>query len=368
TRLYEQFGHCFPPYEPYQSGAARGKVLLCPPHVVGSAMLRNLGRSRTAILTGWAVDPNCRYRYQCDAAFPLSDHADFPQLLELVKQVRPKKVYTLHGFAADFARTLRELGFDARALSENEQLALSLNGGQPFESAASRRVPPVTARREDRAASAPPANAAAEPSQTFHLFALTCSQICGTTRKTEKIRMLADYLRPLRGEPVAAAATWFTGRPFPANQNKVLQLGWAVLRDALCAVAEVPESALRHVYLQHSDLGETAFEILRDRDREPSLTLMAVDRLFQQLHAARGPLAKRPLLTAALAQCSALEAKYLVKIITGDLRIGLKEGLVEEAVAAAFGFSSLEVRQANLLLGDIGDTARAASEGQLSVA
>ena len=53
-------------------------------------MLRNLGRTRTAILTGWAVNPNCRYRYQCDAAFPLSDHADFPDLIELVKRVQPK--------------------------------------------------------------------------------------------------------------------------------------------------------------------------------------------------------------------------------------------------------------------------------------
>src|SRR5215831_253048 len=89
-------------------------------------MLRNLGKTRSAILTGWAVDPNCRYRYQCDAAFPLSDHADFPDLLEMVNQIQPKKVYTLHGFAADFAQTLRNLGYDAQALSEGEQLALAI--------------------------------------------------------------------------------------------------------------------------------------------------------------------------------------------------------------------------------------------------
>src|SRR5262245_59837684 len=126
TQIYEQFGQCFTKYERYDSGSGRGKVLLGPPHVINSAMLRNIGKTRTAILTGWAVDPNCRYRYQSDAAFPLSDHADYPDLIELVKRVQPKKVYTVHGFAADFAHTLRELGFDAQALSEDEQLALAI--------------------------------------------------------------------------------------------------------------------------------------------------------------------------------------------------------------------------------------------------
>jgi DNA ligase-1 len=91
-----------------------------------------------------------------------------------------------------------------------------------------------------------------------------------------------------------------------------------------------------------------------------------VDELFQKLHAARGPLAKTPLLIGALRKCTATEAKYLVKIITGDLRIGLKEGLVEEGIAAAFARAAEEVRQANLLLGDIGQTARLAMENRLN--
>src|SRR5207247_7727162 len=135
----EQFGQCFPKYVRYEAGAARGKVLLCPPNVINSAMLHNLGKTRSAILTGWAVDPNCRFRYQCDAAFPLSDHADFPELIEIVKRVEPKKVYTWHGFAADFARTLRELGYDAQSLSQEEKLALELPGAQTFLSPAVRK-------------------------------------------------------------------------------------------------------------------------------------------------------------------------------------------------------------------------------------
>ena len=126
AQIYEQFGRCFPPYERYDPATARGKVLLCPPNAAGSTLLRNLGPVRSAVLTGWAVDPNCRYRYRADAAFPLSDHADFPELMELVRQVAPQKVYTLHGFAAEFAQTLRDHGFQAQALGVEEQLALPL--------------------------------------------------------------------------------------------------------------------------------------------------------------------------------------------------------------------------------------------------
>lgn len=369
TQIYEQFGQCFPKYERYEAGKARGKVLLCPPNVINSAMLRNLGKTRCAILTGWAVEPNCRYRYQCDAAFPLSDHADFPELLEMVKRVQPKKVYTLHGFAADFAQTLREHGCDAQALSQNEQFMLGLSShgagrigraGAPdtkqdgkviVSSSELRRTDPQT------------------PALEFFLeFAQTCANIAQDSRKLEKIRILAEYLRALRGNSLAWAATWFTGRPFPPAQNKVLQLGWAVIRDALGGAGGIDEAVFHQIYLTHSDIGETAAEVLQHRDLKPELALVDVGNLFEKLHATRGPLAKTPLLKSALERCSALEAKYLLKIITGDLRIGLKAGLVEEAVAAAFDRSAEEVRQADLLLGDIGETAKLASGNRLSEA
>jgi DNA ligase-1 len=370
TKIYEQFGQCFPKYERYEAGAARGKVLLCPPKVIGSAMVRNLGKARTAILTGWAVDPNCRYRYQCDAAFPLSDHADFPDLIGMVKRVEPKKVYTLHGFAADFAQTLRELGYDAQAISEDEQMALALVHAprievardKPSADAMSNGSSEAKALAMDTVAAIGPVQGA----RTFLAFALTCGRIGADSRKLEKTRLLAEYLGELKGAPLELATTWFTGRPFAASQNKVMQLGWAALRDALCSATGVDEASFHQVYLKHSDLGEAAAEILEHNPvQKASLSLEEVVEAFQQLHAARGPLAKAPILRTILERCTPIEAKYLVKIITGDLRIGLKEGLVEEAVATAFAKSAEGVRQSNLLLGDIGKTAVLAAENRL---
>ena len=372
TKIYEQFGQCFPNYARYEARSARGKVLLCPPNVTNSAMLRNLGKTRRAILTGWAVDANCQFRHQCHAAFPLSDHADFPELLELVRRVQPKKIYTLHGFAADFAQTLRELGYDAESLSQNEQFGLKLS-----EEHSGRKVPPERAFGFAPGKIEPPSVRHGTEPSTFNLqpstsrfidFALTCSRIARESSKLAKVRLVADYLRGLAGENVAVAATWFTGRPFPSNQNKVLQLGWAVLRDALSSVAAMQEPAFLQVHLKHSDLGETAFELLENRALEPSLSVGEVQELFENLHRARGPLAKTPILARALARTTGLEAKYLVKIITGDLRIGLKEGLVEEAVASAFSKRADEIRQANLLLADIGQTAKLAAENRLTEA
>src|SRR5262249_21393546 len=172
------------------------------------------------------------------------------------KQVAPKKIFTLHGFAADFAQTLRGLGFAANALSEDEQMAL-----------------PLSLERRDVAVSKSPSALAAPPGivtpqaglppDSFTAFAETCARIAGTSSKLEKVGLLAEYLRTVAAP--GPVATWFTGTPFPPSQNRVLRLGWAMLSDALCAVSALDPSALRQVYLKHSDLGETALEILQGR-------------------------------------------------------------------------------------------------------
>ncbi len=367
TKIYEQFGYCFPAYERYEAGRAKGKVLLCPPNASASAMLRNLGPVRTAVMTGWAMDPNCRYRYQADAAFPLSDHADFSDLVEFVKRVQPTRVYTLHGFAADFSGTLRELGFDAVALSEQEQMTLGLSWNAEAGRTRKRVLASMAAPWTDT-----PARAEAlrdTPGGLFMRFAETCAAIAETSSKLEKVRFLAGYLQTLSPEQLKRVAVWFTGAAFPGSENKVLQLGWALLRDALCVAGGIDEPELLQVYLKHSDLGETAFEVLSRREAPgSSLTVEAVDRLFDQIHGARGPTGKLPILVAALRLCSALEARFLVKIITTDLRIGLKEGLVEEAIASAFAVPAGEVRQANLLLGHVGEAALLARSHRLDAA
>ena len=90
--------------------------------------------------------------------------------------------------------------------------------------------------------------------------------------------------------------------------------------------------------------------------RGQDLTVLEVENRFKQISAARGTEAKAALVRELLSRATPLEAKYIVKIMTGDLRIGLKESLVEEAIAKAFAVPTKQVQRANMLLGDIGET------------
>jgi Cft2 family RNA processing exonuclease len=126
TRIYEQFGQTFCRYLRYDANDVAGKVLICPPSANRSRMLERIPRKRVAMISGWALDPGAIYRYQVDAAFPLSDHADYADLVRYVELVKPKRVLTLHGFAEEFAGDMRRRGLEAWALNAANQLELQL--------------------------------------------------------------------------------------------------------------------------------------------------------------------------------------------------------------------------------------------------
>lgn len=123
TRVYESFGISFAPYQVDEpAGSHPGSVLLYPP----GAQLPPLPRLRQAIVSGWALNPRARYQYRCEEAFPLSDHADYDELLRHVEAVQPRRVYTVHGSTEAFACDLRRRGVEAWALGGQNQLELRL--------------------------------------------------------------------------------------------------------------------------------------------------------------------------------------------------------------------------------------------------
>ena len=126
TERYAELGMKLPPYALLDSKAYAGHVIIAPPMSGQTEPLTWIHPKRTAIATGWALDRGAIYRHGCDAAFPLSDHADFPDLLAFVEKVQPKRVYTLHGFAKEFASTLRARGIEAWAIGQQNQLDLAL--------------------------------------------------------------------------------------------------------------------------------------------------------------------------------------------------------------------------------------------------
>lgn len=201
-------------------------------------------------------------------------------------------------------------------------------------------------------------------------FAQTADRIAATTKKLEKTALLADYFRSVPVEEAAVAAVFFSGRPFPAWEETTLQVGGRLLWGVVEELAGKNEQELTNAYREHGDLGAVAGAVLPNHPqrwsggspRPPS----SIRQVFREIAAARGPSAKAILVRKLLSEVSPLEAKYIVKIMTGDLRIGLKESLVEEAIAKAFVGPLAQVQRANMLLGDIGETLRLAAENRLA--
>lgn len=354
TRIYEQFGQTFCKYVRYNANDIAGKVLICPPSANRSRMLEKIPRKRVAMISGWAMDPGAVYRYQVDAAFPLSDHADYADLVRYVDLVRPTRVLTLHGFAAEFARDLRDRGIEAWALSEENQMELGL------QKTVAAGVPPAVKQIA--------AETVASTKSEFREFAEVGEAIGATPAKLEKVRALSEYLRTLNPEQLPIATTCFTGKAFAQSDLRTLQVGGSIIYRAIMSAAKLSDAEFRRIAHSHGDAGKTAFEALDSRTNPEPFTIAQSKEFFEQLHKARGPIAKTELLQKRLSILSAREGQYVVKVLTGDLRIGLREGLVEEAIAKAFEVPLDDVKEANMLLGDIGKTATLASRNELQQA
>jgi putative mRNA 3-end processing factor len=124
NRVYQAQGVALPNVRPLgPEGAGPGEVVVAPPNLHRGSAMRGVTRRRTAVLTGWAVDGAHFYR-GVDAAFPLSDHADFPSLLAYARATGAGRVLTVHGHAEGLAAALRREGIRAEPLREQAQLEL----------------------------------------------------------------------------------------------------------------------------------------------------------------------------------------------------------------------------------------------------
>ncbi|HEU4416383.1 MAG TPA: DNA ligase, partial [Candidatus Angelobacter sp.] len=206
-------------------------------------------------------------------------------------------------------------------------------------------------------------------SADMQLFAVTAEAVASTTKKTEKVRAVADYFRSRTTEEAAQAAVFFSGRAFPAWEERTLQVGGALLSRSLAEISGKGEVALTAAYRRHGDLGSAAQDLLQHTaPAQSSLALADLNASFDELVRTSVAAQKGRVLQDLLLRATALEAKYIIKIISGDLRIGLRESLVEEAIAKAFDEKVADVQRANMLLGDIRETLRLAALHRLDQA
>ncbi|HEY0793867.1 MAG TPA: ATP-dependent DNA ligase [Chthoniobacterales bacterium] len=348
TRLYEEMSHRLPEYTLYTEDDPQPGVVICPPGANRTRLVQKIKNRRTAVLTGWALNPGAVHRYQCDAAFPLSDHADYHDLVRYVELVQPQRVLTLHGFARQFAEDLRRRGREAWALGEDNQLELLM----PVAETPGAVRPAVVVACED------------SPSP-FGKFTDACEAVGQVTGKLRKVEILANYLAGVAETDLPDVVRYLTGHAFSRQEGQALQVGWAVIKRALVQAARLTEPEFRRAAGSLGDAGRAAFQVLIGRTSPRPFSIPEVRQGFLRVQGAPGPIAKAEVLADWLAECSAQTGSYVVRILTGDLRIGLREGLVEEAVSQAFQAELNAVKEAHMLTGDLGETALLARADRL---
>jgi DNA ligase 1 len=203
---------------------------------------------------------------------------------------------------------------------------------------------------------------------TLQEFAEAAETVAATTKKLEKAAVLGRYFQNLSDEDLTRAARYLAGQQFALNDARTTNVGGGIISAALSEATGFSLEDLSPRYVRLGDAGELAAEIVKESKRilEPTITLVETESLISRLSEMRGTKNKTGLLASVLRGATPLEAKYLVKLLAGDLRIGLREGLVEDAIARAFDQSLPDVAYANMLLGDIGETAVRARAEDLS--
>jgi DNA ligase-1 len=210
---------------------------------------------------------------------------------------------------------------------------------------------------------------------TFHVsrfstFARTADAVTATSKRLEKLAILADYLAPLSDADLAVACKFLAGQPFPSSDERTLNVGFSMASTVLIDLSGVDPHEYGELVVRLGDMGDVAERIMPPVPVEPGepITLQSALAAFEELASTRGTGNKAVLLRNLLAKATPPEAKYLVKLVTGDMRMGLKESLVEEALARMAGVGVGELQRVNMLVGDVGETALMARHGRLGEA
>jgi DNA ligase-1 len=203
-------------------------------------------------------------------------------------------------------------------------------------------------------------------SDSFALFVGVCEKIQSSTSKKIKVDILSKYLTKLSEDSLPIATRFLGGRIFPKGSALSLNLGFTTIMSSLCEIAKLTTAEIQQIYLKYGDLGKLGeyaitkkhtVPLFQKHEGQSILTLSYIFSLLKKIANITGAGSnndKKKNLAGLLISCSAIEGKYLIKIMNGELRIGLVEGLVELALAKAFNFSIKDVREAMLLSGDIG--------------
>jgi len=194
-----------------------------------------------------------------------------------------------------------------------------------------------------------------------------CEKLEATTKRLLMVDLVANFLKSLQPDEVEPAVSMILGRPFPRWDQRVLEISWATLSGVIKRLTNVSWSSFRNAFSLTGDIGSATKSVFEESKiqrqatlLEKPLSILEVRRTFEKIAETSGYGSrerKERQVETLLGQASPLEAKYVVKIIIGEMRTGFHEGLMEMAVAKAFDLSLETVQTASMLTGDIGEIA-----------
>jgi DNA ligase-1 len=210
----------------------------------------------------------------------------------------------------------------------------------------------------------------------FLEVAQLAEQMAATASRLKKCAAIAQAIAAAHAEApdtddAGLFAMYLAGTPFAESDARKLNAGGALLTKAVLAVSGATDAALTAAYRRHGDLGAAAFDLLQaacgphTQATLHPLTLAETAEAFAAMAVARTTAARAGLVEALLRRATPIEAKYLIKLMLGDMRIGVKQSLVEEAIATAASVAVADVRHAVMLEADLASAGRRAFTGTL---
>ena len=300
----------------FEGQAPPGHVVIAPPHAARTELLRGLPARRTAMLSGWALQPGAKFRYRVDAMIPLSDHADHPGLMECIQRVHPKRVLTVHGFAREFAAELRAKGIDAWSAAGGDQLELPIHHTPQRQAVRNARQMRVQCALAD--------------------FSDLCRLVSETGSRVAKTGFLRDFLAGLESDDdLRLAVRLLAGEADPARDERMPP---STLRHALAAIPGGRAERFRSIHRHTGDLVHAARLFLHELHLQPAAMDLAETAVFlTNFRENPRSMERVQQLADRLATLHPAEGETLVGLLTANLHLGIDSALLESAVAQACG-------------------------------
>ncbi|MBK1880156.1 MBL fold metallo-hydrolase [Pelagicoccus mobilis] len=344
TQSCQKLGWDYPAFLPFDPRNHRGKVIISPPQTKASNWLKSIHNPKTAMISGWAIDPSATYRYQCDKAFPLSDHADYLDLLSFVEKVKPKEVFTVHGFAREFADTLRSQGYQAWALGRENQLGLEIETSSP--QAITNKPKPADPEAENTA-----------QANSLSRLASTAASIAQTDSKSNKLEILASQLSALTPDDVSYCINLL--------DTPSVQLTKTIVKQSLILATGSSESEFKRLQSGSKDTSTTIRHLLERNKEHPSRSLQQVCAFLETLATAPNPIFQQSLLSEHLRKSPPADALFLYQHLSNLSTIGLTPKLICQGIAQRFQIACEETEAAYLRCSDLPKVSSAAATGTL---